>query len=114
MATDKTTTPPTDPKPDETSSGGPITMKDIRSAISEIVTGLIPTSEPKKETGESETPPVNIKEQVDAAIAVIKRREAREEKERSIDMQLSELREKTAEKAPLDRPRRHRFMGWGD
>lgn len=108
MTTEKTD-PPVDPP-----TGGSITMKDIRSAITDIVKELIPGQTPGTDAPKSEGTPVDIKSHVDAAIAAIKRREERDAKDKSIDEQLAELHGKTAERAPVERSRKHKFMGWGD
>lgn len=58
----------------------------------------------------------NIQEQVQAELAKIKEKEDRDKKESERDTLLSELQEKLKgqEKAPVERSRVHKFMGWGE
>jgi hypothetical protein len=51
---------------------------------------------------------------VQAEIEKIKAKETQDKRDQTIDEQLKTLTEKTTEKAPVERGKLHRFMGWGE
>jgi hypothetical protein len=109
-----------EPKKDD----GPITMGTIRSLITEVVTeatrGLTGSREDKSTKDEPSRPggaagrTQGVQEAVQAEIEKIKAREAAAERDKTIDEQLAALADKTAEKPPVERSRRHKLMGWGE
>lgn len=102
----------------------PITMADIRKMVTDTVTevtkSLTPAAGKEGESEETARPGTraergaNVAAQVQAEIDRIKAKEAQEARDKTIDEQLASLTEKTTEKAPVERGKMHRFMGWGE
>jgi hypothetical protein len=105
-----------------------ITMADIRKVILETVAdatkGLTgskddtSTDDSKRDSGNplgSRTDrATGVQDLVKAEIEKIKAKEAAEARDKTIDEQLAALADKTKEQPPVERSKRHRFMGWGE
>ena len=61
-----------------------------------------------------QSPARSVDDEVAAALAKIEADKARQAREDARDKDINELKERTKEKAPVERSRLHRFMGWGD
>jgi hypothetical protein len=71
-----------------------------------------PTDTPKTTEKKEET--IDLDSQVQAAINRLKEDEERKTKETERDATIKALVEKTKEKAPVERRRVHKIMGWGE
>lgn len=104
---------------EETKEPTKFSVGDLKKFIDERITEIVksgssPRKEEPKETETKQDGVASIQEQVQAALAGIRDKEAREARERSIDEQLASLTEKTKEKPPVEQRRVHKIMGWGD
>lgn len=72
-------------------------------------------SDKKEDDKKDEKPSGDMTSQVQSALAALKVREQRVQRDKDVDELLAE-RKKTPEKetAPVERGRLHKFMGWGD
>lgn len=91
-----------------------ITMADIKKAIDDRVTAVVGTVKTDKPEEKPPTEGKSVADQVSEALARIRSKEARDEKAKTMEEELAALKEKTKEKEPVQRTKRHRFMGWGD
>lgn len=98
--------------------GAKLTMKDIGKLVEDkiqaVVSGLNLDAPPEKEKEDTTPKGGNIAEQVKQEIEKIRAHEKSEAEKESVAKQLADLAEKTKEKAPVERRRIHRLMGWGD
>lgn len=101
----------------------PLTMGDLKKLIEDTVGNLVKTGkdvrDDQHEKAEDRTERKldrnsDVTERVQAELAKIRDKEARDAKEAERDATLAELVTKTAEKAPVERRRVHKFMGWGE
>lgn len=105
-----------------------LTMGDLKKLITDTVTQVVGANttqkEEKKDGGteasgvaqktEGPTASVGVAAMVKAEIDKLKARETEDAEKQTIQMKLTELSEKTAEKEPVERRRVHKFMGWGE
>lgn len=114
----------TDPKPPETTpppEGGPLKMADIRKLVQDTVKEVVGTISGGEKPPAGDPPPTDdkpvgggLRAQVEKEIQRIRDKETQETRDKTIDQQLADLAEKTKEKAPVERSRRHKIMRWGD
>ena|ERR1700749_4709640 len=84
----------------------------IKDTVAEVVgSNNGGTKEPASDENVKDT---GIAAQVREAIESIRGEEEKKKKEQTIESELAELKEKTKEKAPVERNRLHKFMGWGE
>ncbi len=57
---------------------------------------------------------VDVRSAVQEALDSLKKEKEKQERETSIDEKLAALEKRTQEKTPVERSKRHRFMGWGE
>lgn len=110
-------------------SGG-ITMADIRKivqdTVQEVTKDIGGAKDKAKDTEETAHDGAEkhtqsrldrssaMEEAVRSEIDRIKRKEAREARDKTIDEELAKLSEATKEKPPVERRRVHKIMGWGE
>lgn len=101
----------------------PLTMGDLKKLIEDTVGNLVKTGkdvrDDQHEKAEDRTERKldrnsDVAAKVQEELAKIRDKEARDTKERERDETLKSLVEKTAEKAPVERRRVHKLMGWGE
>ena len=101
----------------------PLTMGDLKKLIEDTVGNLVKSGkgvtdeQHEKAADRTETKlsrNSDVAEKVQEELAKIREKEARDTKERERDETLKSLVEKTAEKAPVERRRVHKLMGWGE
>lgn len=84
----------------------------IKDTVAEAITGMKPTdSKPDDKVVDEDS---SVAAKVRAEIEKISANKKKEEKEATIDSELKDLREKTKEKAPVERTKLHKLMGWGE
>lgn len=104
---------------------GPISMRlgDLRKLIADTVSSMTGSQPQQSQPRQSLRDQVrdsrsgqsrNVDDEVSAALAKIEADKKRQERDAAIDKDLTDLKERTKEKAPVERSRRHRFMGWGE
>lgn len=102
-----------------------LTMGDLKKFVEDTVGSLIKSGKDVRDDAHDKASEhtankldrsSNIQEQVQAELAKIKEKEDRDKKESERDTLLSELQEKLKgqEKAPVERRRVHKIMGWGE
>jgi len=113
MAEDKTE------KTGETSSA--LTVGELRKMIKDSVqefagalTGGGDAKDDKKPVAEGSPTGGGIAAEVARQVAKIREREAREQRDKDVDERLEKLSSTVVEKAPVERSRVHKFMGWGE
>lgn len=108
-----------DDKPESTT----ITMGDIRKLVQETVAAVVKTGEETKDRAHEEGAKhtedkldrsSNVADIVQEEIKKLKAKDQEETDKKTIQEEIAELKKKTAEKGPVERNRRHRFMGWGE
>lgn len=101
---------------DKTKEPESITAGTIRKMISDEVGALVSKLKPgeKTEKVEDEGEPTDIRGQVAAALEGLKRREERQQRDKELDALLAKDKEPPKEKAPIERRRVHKIMGWGE
>lgn len=120
----KTTTDDKKTTTDDKKGGeGALKVGDIRKMISDMVTEAVKagtSTEGKAHEGAQQHTETrldrssSIQAAVQAEIDKIKGKEAAEQKDADLQKTLTELQEKTKEKAPVERRRVHKLMGWGE
>lgn len=86
----------------------------IRDEIGGVADKLFPKDVGKKENDRPASDG-DIKTQVETALAALKLREKRQARDDEVDKLLEERKKPpTEEKAPIERGRFHKFMGWGE
>lgn len=99
-------------------------MGEIRALVREVFAELAPTlggkkeseSEPAKETTSRQTGK-SIQDEVKAELARLREAEERQQSDADLRAQVAELKAKAdtaSERAPVERRRVHKIMGWGD
>jgi hypothetical protein len=112
-------------KNDNTESGTdddkskPFRLGDLRELIVEEVKKAVGTDtkahdEAQKATDKGLSAKSDIASQVQEAIADIRKKEEREERDKRVESTLAELQKKVMETPPVERRKVHRFMGWGE
>lgn len=98
-----------------------LTFGDLKKLITDTVESL--TKAGKDVTGSAgsthepftkATGGASVDDQVKAALAKLQADKEREDKEKERDTTLAELKTKLDEKAPVERRRVHKLMGWGE
>lgn len=121
-------TTPTPPVPSEQPPQQTSTMRfgDLKKLIGDTVREVTGGGETRvSERQQRQTQPPNARERVrDArsnidddvadALKKIEAEKKRREREEALDKDISDLKERTKEKPPVERSRVHRFMGWGE
>jgi hypothetical protein len=98
-----------------------LTLGDLRKFIQDEIGGLVKSGKAGRSSeddahdeGDGKNKSKGIADEVAREIERIKSKEAKDHRDKTIDEKLKELGEKTAEKAPVERRKVHRFMGWGE
>lgn len=94
----------------------------IKDEIGEAVKGLVPGNNGdngskdgdsgKGDSGKGN--PEDVRGLVQAELARLQRHKDREARDKEIDDRLKNLEKEPEEKAPVERSRLHKFMGWGE
>ena len=97
----------------------PLTLGDLKTFIDDRITGLMKTGNPKPAAdgdadGAKPSRTDSIAAEVAREIEKLKVKEKKDTADALLVQQIADLQAKTAEKAPVERSRRHRFMKWGD
>lgn len=119
--TDDKTTTTTDDKKTGESAG--LKVGDIRKMIGDMVAEAVKagtsTHDDAQKGAQQHTETrldrsSSVQVAVQAEIDKIRNKEAAEKKDKDLQDKLTELQEKTKEKAPVERRRVHKLMGWGE
>lgn len=109
------------PDPDKKDDEGHVKFGDLRAVVKEVVTEVVGSfkgdgdkKDPEKQNEKPVTTPGSIKSEVQAALAEIRKGESEAEQTATTEGRIKALEDKTAEKAPVERRRVHRIMGWGE
>src|SRR5215510_6324680 len=102
-------------------------MRDFRKyvtdTVKEALAGLQQTTQDAVGTTQQQGPPerqprwrqqANVADEVSAALDKIEKDKAENEWRTGLNKDVADLKEKTKEKAPVERNRLHRIMGWGE
>ena len=102
-----------DEKPPESSGG--IKMGDLKKLIQDVVAEAVkPGDKPTDKSDDAPATVGGIADKVRQEIEAIRAREKEETEKVTMASELAELKEKAKEKAPVERRRIHKFMGWGE
>lgn len=106
-----------------TDPGAPLTLGELGKFITDKVTEAVTavkgvTDSAHEKSGEVVETKLDrkssIAEQVQAELAKLRDQEKKEGESKGLTDRIAALESLTAEKAPVERRRVHRFMGWGD
>jgi hypothetical protein len=74
----------------------------------------VPLRDQVRSQREQAQKPRSVDDEVAAALKNIEADKERERKEQQLTADITDLKERTKEKAPVERGRLHKLMGWGD
>lgn len=105
---------------DKTDDDAVVKFGELKSVVEEVVKDAIDkltgngdkkadTSDPSQKIN-----PATISQEVREALAEIHKGDTEQQQRESAESRLKAVEEKVAEKAPVERSRKHRIMGWGD
>jgi len=111
-----------DPKTPPAQGDTALKIGDIRKLVTDTITealkGVTTTKEGEGEPASTPMPrgdrTTSIQATVQAELDKIKAKETADKEKADIQTQLTKLSEATAEKAPIERRRVHKLMGWGE
>jgi len=89
--------------------------KMIQDTVTEVVKGITSTDPPKPDPAkDSSTGGSSVADRVREEIEKIRQREAADKEKEDLKTQVAELAKATQEKAPVERGKLHKLMGWGE
>jgi hypothetical protein len=117
--------PTADPTPDppEVDKQDPLKLGELRSLIEDVVKKVTGSAEKTEDDAHERAQKgtlnrldreSSIAEQVQAELAKMNEAEKRKAKEDGLAATVKTLTEKVLERAPVERRRIHKFMGWGE
>jgi hypothetical protein len=89
-------------------------MKAVQSTVVGTPDPTPPATDPRQAPRMRAGQQRNVADEVSAALDKIERDKADQEWRTGLDKDLTELKERTKEKPPVERSRLHRIMGWGE
>lgn len=117
MTDDTKTDEKTDEKPENKPSDGGISLGDLRDLIKEEVSSIVDSLKPNTERSGSqstESRNFSITEEVRREVEKLRTADDANREKMGLMERLGKLEEAIGEKPPVQRTRRHKFMGWGE
>lgn len=111
-------------EPEPTTEPAPTILKfsDLKKMMTDLVDGAISAREPKQQEGEGNQrrstrerqPQRDIDSEVQKALDKLEHEKSERAERDALKTDVADLKERTKERAPVERRRVHRIMGWGE